>query len=89
MCQNANQLGRNLSPDDFKIVSGRIYNRRKKQGERNDLTSRQVDDKLSTSDVIANELGTSARTIERNGQRAELHDEMVACGDTAAARSIR
>lgn len=80
-----NQLSRrNLTPDDFKIISGRIYNRRKKQGSRTDLTYPQLEDKSKTSEVVAAELGTSKATIERNGQRAELHDALLDTDEEAA-----
>jgi hypothetical protein len=76
---------RNLSPDDFRIISGRIYNRRKSQGVRNDLTYPQIEEKLKTSEVVANELGVSKATIERNGQRAEVYDAMKAIGQEVRA----
>ena len=91
-----NQCGRrNLSPDDFRIVSGRIYNRRKKNHgneggavDRSKGLSRQVDD-LKTSAIVAEELGTSPRTIERNGQRAELHDTLMSAGEDEAAEAVK
>lgn len=85
-----NQIGRrNLMPDEFAIISGRIYNRRKRQGARNDITSPQIDEKLTTSELVALELGTSKATIERNGQRAEVFDDMLAIGDVQAADAAK
>ena len=55
---------RNLSPADFKIISGRIYNRRKKRAgrpENNCADSAQ----LNTKDEVADELGVSPRAIAR------------------------
>jgi hypothetical protein len=90
-----NQIGkRNLSPDDFKIISGRIYNHRKKahgnEGGASDRTklSPQIED-LKTSTIVASELGVSKATIERNGQRAEVYDAMKSIGDDEAADAAK
>lgn len=56
----ANQLGRrNLTKDDFTLLLGRRYNAQKQQGKRSDLTSRQNDGKLKTSEKLADEHGVS------------------------------
>jgi ParB family chromosome partitioning protein len=86
-----NQIGkRNLSPDDFRIISGRIYNRRKKNfgGDRKSESSPQIED-LKTSAIVASELGVSKATIERNGQRAEVYDAMKSIGDEEAAEAAK
>ena len=64
------------TPDDFRIISGRIYNRRKKNfgGDRKSESSPQFED-LKTSAIVASELGVSKATIERNGQRAEVYGD--------------
>jgi phage N-6-adenine-methyltransferase len=67
-----NQLGRrNLTPDQFKLYLGRKYNRQKSQGIRNDLTSRQFGEKLTTAEKIAAQHRVSARTVERAGAIAK------------------
>lgn len=78
---------RNLHPDDFKIVTGRIYNRRKKQHGGDRKSSHQIDD-LKTAEAVAEELGVSKATIERNGQRAELYD-LVSLVDEEAAEAAK
>lgn len=92
---DANQIGRrNLHPDDFKIVSGRIYNRRKKTkaeaGSLGGSSNDQVDlcFRKTTSEVVASELGISAPTVRRNGQRAEVYD-MLSAIDTEAATAVK
>jgi len=88
-----NQLGRrNLSPEDFRIISGRIYNRRKKAANdggkgtlKQSQTVAQIEPQLSTSETVAAELGVSRASIERNAQRARVHDALLDAGDTEAA----
>ncbi|WP_286763011.1 MULTISPECIES: hypothetical protein [Rhodopirellula] len=90
---DVNQAGkRNLGPISFRIVSGRIYNRRKKKhgGERR--SKDQIDPlktEASTAAEVASELGVGEATIKRNGQRAALHDDMVAIGDKEAADAVK
>jgi phage N-6-adenine-methyltransferase len=85
---------RNLHPDDFKIVTGRIYNRRKKvQGSNNQHIQRksekdQIDPFHTTAYEVASELGISAPTVRRNGQRAEVYDKVSAV-DTEAAEAAK
>ncbi len=65
------QIGRrNLSPEDFRIISGRIYNRRKRQhgGDRKSNPQNEV---LKTAETIAAELGVSRASIERNAKPPE------------------
>lgn len=86
------QLGqRNLSPEDFKITSGRIYNRRKKRsGERGAEKLPQDEGAFSsTADEVASELNVGRATIERNGQRAEVYDSILATGDTEGAQAAK
>lgn len=86
-----NQIGkRNLSPDDFRIISGRIYNRRKKAlGGQTPKGVPQIEAPVPTSAIVASELGVSKATIERNGQRAEVYDAMKAIGDEDAAEAAK
>ncbi|MEP0343360.1 hypothetical protein [Rhodopirellula bahusiensis] len=90
---DVNQAGkRNLGPISFRIVSGRIYNRRKKKhgGERR--SKDQIDPlkaETNTAAEVASELGVGEATIKRNGQRAALHDDMVAIGDKEAAEAVK
>jgi phage N-6-adenine-methyltransferase len=90
-----NQIGkRNLSPDDFRIISGRIYNRRKKavgehKGNQHTKLELPQIDAVPTSAIVASELGVSKATIERNGQRAEVYDAMKAIGDNEAAEAAK
>ena len=72
-----NQLGRrNLSPEQMSLLRGRRYNRMKRQGERMDLTSDHFDQKLDTSQVLANQHGVSAPTIRRDGQFARAVEQL-------------
>jgi N6-adenosine-specific RNA methylase IME4 len=72
----SNQLGRrNLSPDQFKLLLGRKYNRLKSQGARNDLTYGQNDHKLTTSEKLAEQHGVSEKTVRRSGELADALDK--------------
>lgn len=69
------QIGRrNVTPDQLRMLIGRLYNRRKQQGVRNDLTSRQDDGKLHAAEEVARESGVSPRTVERAGADAAAID---------------
>lgn len=88
------QLGRrNLSPDSFRITSGRLYNRRKKQhggtGFNQYEQKPQFDVSANTAEQVALELGTSKATIERNGQRASVYDSVLSIGDEEAALAAK
>lgn len=84
---------RNCTPEQYKIITGRIYNRRKKpqggtganQHEQRDQIDPSANDK--TAEQVAKEMGVSAPTVKRDGQRAEVYDEMLAIGDTEAAQA--
>lgn len=75
---------RNVSPADFKLISGRIYNRKK---AKNPVKSpnHQFDGTGNTAESVASELGSSAPTIERNGRRAEVVDSLIEAGEVEAA----
>lgn len=73
---DANQLGRrNLTPDAFRLLLGRRYNRAKGQGKRTDLTSPQNEEKLPAA-KLATEHGVSKATVERAGQYVEAVDKL-------------
>jgi hypothetical protein len=83
-----NQAGRrNCPPEDFKILCGWIYNRKKKtqnDGGRGtpkatvgQVGPRFVEPTDATAEQVAAELDVSPRTVKRNGQRAEVYDAML------------
>lgn len=71
-----NQLGRrNLSPDDFKLLVGQLYNQRKKTkaeaGSKGGASKGQNDTCLeSTAEAVAAETGVSPATVQRAGKLA-------------------
>lgn len=82
---------RNITPDDYKILTGRIYNRRKKtkaEAGAKGGSKVQVAPCSNTAESVAAEFETSPDTIKRNGQRAELHDTLKASGDDEAAEAV-
>jgi phage N-6-adenine-methyltransferase len=75
---DSNQLGRrNLSPDAFRLLLGRRYNRRKKSkaeaGAIGGSSKDQIDPCLqpSTAQTLATEHGVSEATVKRAGKFAE------------------
>lgn len=90
-----NQAGRrNCSPEDYQILTGRIYNRRKKTkaeaGAIGRSSSSQNGNCLNkTCDIVANEFGLSKNTILRNGERAAVFDAMMELGDEQAADAAK
>lgn len=74
---DTNQLGRrNLTDDQRKIIIGRKYNRGKKQGERTDLTSGQIAQKLTTAENLAKDNKIDEKTVRRYGQLATEFEKM-------------
>ena len=79
---DANQLGRrNLTPDQQSVIRGRRYNRIKKtKAEAGSIGgSSRAGDKVAsakTAAVIAKQHGVSARTVIRDGKRAEALDKL-------------
>jgi hypothetical protein len=77
-----NQLGRrNLSPDDFKLLVGQLYNQRKKTkaeaGSKGGASKGQNDTCLeSTAEAVAAETGVSPATVQRAGKLAAKVDEI-------------
>lgn len=78
---DANQLGRrNLTPDAFKLLLGRRYNRTKKQqsgtGANQHVQRGQSGPSAKTADTLAEQHGVSARTVKRAGQFADAVDKL-------------
>jgi len=62
---DTNQLGRrNLKPDQMSYIRGRLYNRKKKAGARNDLLPGCQ--KVDTAKVVGEAHGVSSRTVIRD-----------------------
>ncbi|MGZ8954483.1 MAG: MT-A70 family methyltransferase [Methylovulum sp.] len=74
----SNQLGRrNLTPDQFKLLLGRKYNRikLKKSGfEDRDLSVAQNEPRQSTAEKLAEQHGVSRETVKRAGALADALD---------------
>lgn len=96
---DTNQLGRrNLTPDQASLIRGRRYNRQKRQGERNDLTSTQIEGKSPTAERLAEQHGVSRATIERDGTFARAVEtlkphvpdieERVMSGDVPSKQAV-
>lgn len=67
-----NQLGRrNLTPDAFRLLLGRRYNRQKKAVGKPAGTILDQIDPISTADKLAQEHGVSAPTVKRAAKFAE------------------
>jgi N6-adenosine-specific RNA methylase IME4 len=67
-----NQLGRrNLSPDAFKLLLGRRYNRTKKNDGQRGPQKLDQNEPASTAEKIAKEHGVSAATVKRAAKFAE------------------
>lgn len=73
-----NQAGRrNCTPEDYKILTGRIYNRRKKREGRPNKLPQIEEVSGPTSDEVGKEFGLSGATVERNAIRAEVYDDIA------------
>ena len=73
-----NQLGRrNLTPEESSYYRGKLYEARKRQGARTDLTSHHFDEKLNTAEQIAKEYGVSKPTVERDAKFSEAVDKVA------------
>jgi len=76
---DANQLGRrNLSPDAFRLLIGRRYNRTKKAvgGQIPGSRVAQNEPPIPTADKLAAEHGISPATVKRAGQLAEAAEAL-------------
>lgn|GEM_PF-6093657 len=70
-----NQLGRrNLTPDQFKLLLGRKYNRVKGKQGGDKKSKYQNDTLIDTAESLAQEHGVSAPTVKRAGSAAEAID---------------
>lgn len=85
-----NQLGRrNLSPDAFRLLLGRRYNRAKK-GAGGDGTNQHSEEcgqnvhKARTAERLASDHGVTERTVRRAGQFAEAVETLGLEADAAA-----
>lgn len=73
-----NQLGRrNLSPDDFRMILGRRYNRQKLPHGGDRKSKDQIDPLKNAAESIAAEHGVSAPTVKRAGQYAAAVDAVT------------
>ena len=69
---DANQLGRrNLSPDAFRLLLGRRYNRTKGSHGGDRKSSHQNEGLKKTAETLSEEHGVSKATVERAGKFAE------------------
>jgi N6-adenosine-specific RNA methylase IME4 len=74
-----NQLGRrNLTPQEASYYRGKLYESRKRQGARTDLTSPQNEEKLITAKELGKQYGVSKATIERDADFSEAVDKVAA-----------
>ena len=72
------QLGRrNLSKEAAADLIGQVYNQRKHQGRRTDLTFPQNEGKSETAQAVADELGVGRATVERDGAYAAAIDRLT------------
>jgi DNA repair photolyase len=72
------QLGRrNLTPEAYAFLRGRLYNGMKRQGSRSDLTSGHSAQKSTTAQQIAAKYKVDEKTIRRDGRFAEQLDALA------------
>ena len=73
-----NQLGRrNLTEQEASYYRGKLYESRKRQGARTDLTSGQNVQKLSTAEEIGKQYGVDEKTIRRDATYAKAVDKVA------------
>jgi len=74
-----NQLGRrNLTEQEASYYRGKLYESRKRQGMRTDLTSGQNVPKLDTAEEIGKQYGVDGRTIKRDAEFSKSVDKVAA-----------
>jgi hypothetical protein len=72
------QLGRrNLAPEAYAYLRGKLYNSMKSQGARRDLTSGHSAQKSTTAHEIAAQYKVDEKTIRRDGHFAEQLDQLA------------
>ena len=73
-----NQLGRrNLTEQEASYYRGKLYESRKRQGERTDLTSAQNVLKFNTAEEIGKEYGVSHMTVKRDAEFSKAVDKVA------------
>jgi len=71
---------RNLTPQEASYYRGKLYESRKKQGTRTDLTSAQNVPKLTTAEELGKEYGVSHMTIKRDAEFSKAVDKIAVLG---------
>jgi len=73
-----NQLGRrNLTSQEASYYRGKLYESKKRQGARTDLTSGQNAQKLSTAEEIGKQYGVNESTIRRDAEFSKSVDKVA------------
>jgi len=84
-----NQLGRrNLTEQEASYYRGKLYESRKRQGERTDLTSAQNVLKFNTAEEIGKEYGVSHMTVKRDAEFSKAVDKVAEEVGEEAKRAI-
>jgi len=84
-----NQLGRrNLTEQEVSYYRGKLYESRKRQGERTDLTCAKNLHKLKTADVIGKEYGVTGTTVRNDAQFSLAVDKVAEEVGEEAKRAI-
>lgn len=88
-----NQLGRrNLSPDDYKLLVGQLYNARKKASNDGGKGTRKAtvgqNDQRFTAEQIALETGVSPKTVRRAASLASKVEEIQAAQPDAPREAV-
>ena len=84
-----NQLGRrNLSPEDFKLLVGQLYNQRKTTQGGDKKSKAQTETLINIAEKIAAETGVSRETVKRAGKLAEKVEEIQAAQPEAPRAEV-
>ena len=84
-----NQLGRrNLSPEDFKLLVGQLYNQRKTTQGGDKKSKAQTEPLINIAEKIAAETGVSRETVKRAGKLAEKVEEIQAAQPEAPRAEV-
>ena len=84
-----NQLGRrNLSPEDFKLLVGQLYNQRKTTQGGDKKSKAQTEPLINIAEKIAAETGVSRETVNRAGKLAEKVEEIQAAQPEAPRAEV-
>ena len=82
-----NQLGRrNLTPDNFRLILGRLYNRQKREDGQRGPQKLDQNEPASTAERLAAEHGVSPATVKRAGEFAATVDEVKQSEPEVVAR---